>query len=149
VPNRSISAPKWIDRKTASNKRADKHPNLASVLGQSGVDLAAACTSLLMTSGRNPSVSIASAVRMPNEPLPCPMSKITPRRRASGTSSRICPSSFTGALGNGRKQCVRMSPRRQAREHFEPAGRRVVEVRHNRKPGLFGDLERNVEGCHP
>ena len=61
----------------------------------------------------NPAVSIASAVRKPNEPLPCPMSKMTPRRRASSTSSRIRPSCCTGASGNGRKQCVRMSPRRR------------------------------------
>jgi hypothetical protein len=53
---------------------------------------------------QNPALSIASAVREPNEPLPYPMSKIAPRSRASKTSSRICPSSVTGAFGNGRKQ---------------------------------------------
>src|ERR1700732_797215 len=41
-----------------------------------------------MTSGGNPDASIASAVRKPNEPLPCPMSKITPRRRASEQRDR-------------------------------------------------------------
>src|SRR6266567_2246218 len=40
------------------------------------------------------------------------MSKMTPRSRAASTSSRTTPSGETGVLGNGRKQCVRMSPLR-------------------------------------
>jgi len=41
-----------------------------------------------------------------------------------------------------------VSPRRCASTSSR-AGWRVVEMRHDRKPGLFCDLECNVEGCHP
>src|SRR6516165_8799310 len=44
--------------------------------------------------------------------------------------------------------CQDVSPA-QARENFEPTRWRVVEMRHDRKPGLFCDLECNVERCHP
>ena len=37
----------------------------------------------------------------------------------------------------------------QAGEHFEPTRRRIVEMRHDREPGLPGDFEGHVEGCHP
>ena len=69
------------------------------------------CTSLEMHSGKKPAPIIASAVTNPNEPCPCPISNITPRSLAAMISSRTAPSRIlAGALGNGRKQCVRMSP---------------------------------------
>ena len=37
----------------------------------------------------------------------------------------------------------------QPREHLEPARRRVVEMRHDREPGLGRDFEGDVERCHP
>ncbi len=69
-------------------------------------------TSELITSGLKPSASIARAVWKPNEPLPWPMSKITPRSRAALTSARMSWPWVTGALGKGRKQWVRISPLR-------------------------------------
>ena len=37
----------------------------------------------------------------------------------------------------------------QPRQHLEPGRRRVVEMRHDRKPDLLGDLDRHVERRDP
>ena len=60
------------------------------------------CTSLDMTSGRNPAASRPRHAWKPNDPAPCPMSKVTPRSRASSASSRTPPSPRNSELGNGR-----------------------------------------------
>jgi len=71
-------------------------------------------TSELMMSGGNPATSIASATVKSNDPLPWPMSKITPRSRACQQASRTRPSAWQGALGNGLKQWVSTSPGRSS-----------------------------------
>ena len=70
------------------------------------------CTSEEMVSGRKPLASMARAVLKANEPLPWPMSNLTPRLRASSTSCLTVPWWVAGELGNGRKACVRTSPGR-------------------------------------
>ena len=70
------------------------------------------CTSLEIQSGMKPLASIVFAVANEKEPMPWPMSKITPRLRASVTQEWIPPVGVAGLLGKGRKQCVRMSPER-------------------------------------
>jgi hypothetical protein len=93
-------------------------------------------------------VSIASAVRKPNEPLPCPISKITAPPRFQHFLADLPV--FLYRRIRKRAEAMRQDvPPAQARKHFEPARGWVVEMRHDWKPGLFCDLERNVEGCHP
>ena len=89
--------------------------NLPSVCSRSkaGPLIDRMCTSDEITSGWKPAASIARQVAKPHEPAPWPMSKITPRSRAARTSGRTPPPGCDGALGNGRKQCVRMSPGRR------------------------------------
>ena len=60
----------------------------------------------------NPAASMARPVPKPNEPLPWPMSKMTPRSRAARVSSRTAPSARAGLFGKERKQCVSTSPGR-------------------------------------
>src|ERR1700726_299517 len=102
-----------------------------------------------MTSGRNPAVSIASAVR-----------KAERAAAVSDIENYPAPPRFQHFLADlpvflyrrirKRAEAMRQDvPPAQARKHFEPARGWVVEMRHDWKPGLFCDLERNVEGCHP
>ncbi len=63
--------------------------------------------------GRKPLASMARAVLKANEPLPWPMSKITPRSRARSTAGFTVPCAVAGELGKGRKQWVSTSPMRR------------------------------------
>jgi len=63
------------------------------------------------------------------------------------TSSQISPSDRSGALGNGLKQWVSTSPGRRRDSTSLAGGRRMIEMRHDRKAGLLGDLDRHVERC--
>src|SRR5262249_20184573 len=72
-----------------------------------------ACTSEEIVSGKKPLASMPRAVLKANEPLPWPMSKSTPRWRASMTARFTVPCAVTGAFGKGRNACVRTSPGRR------------------------------------
>ncbi len=65
-------------------------------------------------SGGKPPASIASATPKSNDPAPCAMSNSTPRSLARQQASSTRPSAVQGALGNGLKQWVRMSPGRRS-----------------------------------
>src|SRR5581483_4990634 len=98
-----------------------------------------AWTSLEITSGRKPPASIPSAVRKPNEPPPCPISKTTPRSRRDDLLENPSVAAHrrvrerTEAMG---KDIAPAHPRHD----LEPRRRRVVEMRHHRQPGLLGDF---------
>jgi hypothetical protein len=76
------------------------------------------------------------------------MSKITPRRRFQRFFADL-PVLLYRRIGERAEAMRQDVPPAQARKHFEPARGWVVEMRHDWKSGLFRDLERNVERCHP
>lgn len=69
-------------------------------------------TSEEITSGSTPTASIARAVANATEPMPCPMSKITPRARVASTQGITRPWASQGMLGKGWKAWVSTSPGR-------------------------------------
>ena len=91
-----------------------RHRNFDSVVtwSKAGPLMQSVCTSDEIVSGKKPLASMARAVLNANEPLPWPMSKRTPRFRASSTSCFTVPWCVAGELGKGRKAWVRTSPGR-------------------------------------
>ena len=67
-----------------------------------------------MLSGRKPASIMARAEGNAKDPMPCPVSKMTPRSRAFRTHSSTLPSARAGELGNGRRQWVSTSPGRSS-----------------------------------
>ena len=108
-----------------------------------------ACTSLDMQSGAKPLASIVRAVLNANDPMPWPMSKMTPRLRASITAGRTPPSGVVGLLGNGRKQWVRMSPGLKRSSTSSSVGGGTSICAMSGQARFLGDLERDVERHGP
>ena len=116
MPVRRIArAALTVAQATTSGSVMPRVRNFPSVCSRSiaGPLIESTCTSEEITSGLNPAASIARPVAKPKEPPPWPISKITPRSRAALISGRTAPAGDEGALGNGRKQWVRMSPGRR------------------------------------
>jgi len=77
-----------------------------------GPSMHSAWTSDEIVSGMKPLASMARAVLKANDPLPWPISKITPRLRAASTAGLTLPWALAGVLGNGRNAWVSTSPGR-------------------------------------
>ena len=114
-------------------------------LSNAGPSMHKACTSELIDVGREAPASMASATSNANEPMPWPMSNMTPRSRAWWQASRTRPSAVTGAFGRRPEAVGEGVARRSSGQHLLVARRRPVDVAHHRQARLLGGLDREVQ----